>query len=456
MSARRRFSFWVLLPLGICLAAVGCQLQIGFVDQATKPPPTPQASPRAAPYEGQPAPLQLTSGGAPVQSGPINNGPVYNGGVVNGMPSNGAMPAAPVGPAADGQPGSPSGPPLAPERGGIPGELRLRSHPPYVVEPPDILLIDTIRMIPKAPYVISPLDLLQIRLAGPRVDQRPDQAGDGGAAAAAAARSGHPPIDGQFLVGPDGSVNLGEFYGVVRLSGLTLTEAEQVIRIQVKRAGVNRPELFVGLAQLRGVQQARGEHLVRQDGTISLGTYGCVYVAGLTLAQVKVAIERHLSQYVQDPEVTVDVFAYNSKYYYVITDGAGYGQQVYRFPVVGKETVLDAINNIGGIPIVGSPRKIWVARPAPPEAECTQILPVDWLAITQGGATATNYQLFPGDRVYVSSDPFIKADNVLGKVLAPIERMMGALLLGTTVANSFRNNGNNGGNSGVGFIAPLR
>src|SRR5207244_994004 len=121
------------------------------------------------------------------------------------------------------------------------------------------------------------------------------------------------------------------------------------------------------------------------------GSYGCVYVAGLTLAQVKVAIERHLSNYVLEAEVTVDVLAYNSKYYYVIADGAGYGQQVFRFPIVGKETVLDAINNIGGVPYSNSVKKIWVARPAPPEAGCLQILPVDWLAITQGGATGTNY-----------------------------------------------------------------
>ena len=42
-------------------------------------------------------------------------------------------------------------------------------------------------------------------------------------------------------------------------------------------------------------------------------------------------------------QAEVDVIAYNSKNYYVITDGAGYGEQVYPFPVMGSETVLDAI-----------------------------------------------------------------------------------------------------------------
>src|SRR5262249_18276970 len=157
--------------------------------------------------------------------------------------------------------------------------------------------------------------------------------------------------------------------------------------------------------------QTSGQHLVRQDGTIDLGSYGCVMVAGLTLAQAKVAIERHLSQYLLEPELSIDVLAYNSKVYYVIFDGAGYGMSAYPFPTPGRETVLDAISQISGLPAVSSTRKIWVARPAPPNHPCMQILPVDWLAITQGGATTTNYQLFPGDRVYVQSDCFIKADN---------------------------------------------
>src|SRR5262249_2609823 len=152
-------------------------------------------------------------------------------------------------------------------------------------------------------------------------------------------------------------------------------------------------------------------------------TYGCVHVTGLTLAQAKVAIERHLAQYVLDPEVAVDVGSYNSKVYYVITDGAGYGQQVLRFPITGKETVLDALSHIGGRPVVASKKKLWVARPAPAANPCLQLLPVDWNAIAQGGSTATNYQLFPGDRVFVQSDPLIKLDNQLAKVFAPIERI---------------------------------
>src|SRR5262249_56263464 len=68
-------------------------------------------------------------------------------------------------------------------------------------------------------------------------------------------------------------------------------------------------------------------------------------------------------------DVNVDVIAFNSKVYYVITDGGGFGEQVRRFPVTGSETVLDAISNIAGLPAVASKKRIWGARRTPEQPE---------------------------------------------------------------------------------------
>ena len=70
---------------------------------------------------------------------------------------------------------------------------------------------------------------------------------------------------------------------------------------------------------------------------------------GQTLAEAKQSIERHLSQSLDQPKVSLSVFGYNSKVYYVILQGAGLGDGVYRFPVTGNETVLDAIAQINGL-----------------------------------------------------------------------------------------------------------
>ncbi len=155
-----------------------------------------------------------------------------------------------------------------------------------------------------------------------------------------------------------------------------------------------------------------GPHLVRPDGTVSIGAYGAAYVAGLTLDEAKQAIARviyaRLNQKKKTLEdviagLSVDVAAYNSSVYYVITDRVGFGEIVVRLPITDDETVLDAVSKIDGVPAVASKCRIWVAR-RDPDNHKEIVLPVDWRAITQRGVTATNYQLLPGDRVYLKID----------------------------------------------------
>src|SRR4051812_259827 len=52
-----------------------------------------------------------------------------------------------------------------------PHELCKTSLPPYTIEPPDILLIDAVRVSPKPPYKIQSLDVVQIVVQGTLPDQ---------------------------------------------------------------------------------------------------------------------------------------------------------------------------------------------------------------------------------------------------------------------------------------------
>jgi polysaccharide export outer membrane protein len=135
--------------------------------------------------------------------------------------------------------------------------------------------------------------------------------------------------------------------------------------------------------------------------------------------------------------VSVEVAAYNSKVYYIITDGGGYGQTVARFPATGNETVLDALANIGGLPAVSSKKHIWLARATPDHTQ-PQILPIDWCAVSQQGSAGTNYQIYPGDRIYVSSDPWVRTDTWIARRLAPVQNVLGTILLGSTTVNSLK------------------
>lgn len=205
------------------------------------------------------------------------------------------------------------------------------------------------------------------------------------------------------------------------------------------------------------VQAISGPFQVRLDGTVGLGFWGSVPVAGLTLDQAANAIRNHLLQQdtlkqfgtrLESLTVIVDVIAYNSKRYYIITDGGGFGEQVVSLPITGSETVLDAMSNIGGLSDVSSKRNIWVARRTPHPGQPWQILPVDWVGISQHGITHTNYQVLPGDRIYVKAQRLVTIDRTLARVISPVERIFGITLLGSSTYNQIAGRGNGfGGNN---------
>ncbi|MGA2034787.1 MAG: polysaccharide biosynthesis/export family protein [Thermoguttaceae bacterium] len=295
----------------------------------------------------------------------------------------------------------------------VPRELSKVVLPPYVIEPPDILAIDAIHIAPRTPYHLRTFDVLAIQVQGTLPDQ---------------------PIAGYFHLQPGGLVQLGHDYGAVNVAGLTAEEAQEAVRRHLLFR-LREPMVSLTLADTAAKQQIAGQHLVGPDGTVTLGGYGSVLVVGMTIAQAKQAIEQHLSQHLENPEVAVDVFAYNSKVYYIVTQGAGLGDGVYRFPIKGNETVLDAISEINGMQAVSS-KKIWVARPTD-EPGKTQNLPVNWEEITADANACTNYQLLPGDRVFVQEDKLIALDTGLAKIIAPMERVMGFSLLGVGTVTRF-------------------
>jgi polysaccharide biosynthesis/export protein len=301
-----------------------------------------------------------------------------------------------------------------------PREIQKVSLPAYVVEPPDILSIEMLKMVPLPPYRIDVYDVLQIRAAFALPDQ---------------------PLDGFFMVEAEGVVILGPAYGSVRVVGMTLDEATAAIRQKLAEI-LKNPDASVQLARTANTQQITGQYIVGPDGTINLRAYGTVYVSGKTVVQIKLALQEHLKQYFDSPEVSVDVLGYNSKVFYVITDGAGMGDNVRRLPITGNETVLDAVATVGGLSQLSS-KEVWVARPAPANYGCEQILPVDYVAITRGGSATTNYQIMPGDRVFIAEDNVVGLNNVLGKFTAPIERLLGIASLGSSTVRGYQTLGRN-------------
>ena len=311
-----------------------------------------------------------------------------------------------------------------------PREKSLVSLAAYRIEPPDVLQIEVFKLVPLPPYRGQVYDVLQIQVMGTLLDH-PIGPTDS---------YGRPtPDGGYYLIEAEGTVNLGPAYGTVRVAGMTIEETEEAVRRHLLLV-LRDPVVSVKLARASGTQPVTGPYLVGPDGTVNLRQYGAVHVAGKTIPEAKVAMEKHLSQYFDSPEVAVDVAAYNSKVYYVVTEGAGLGDNIVRVPITGNETVLDAIANIGGLSQLSS-KQIWIARPAPGDFGCEQVLPVDWVAITRGGSTATNYQVMPGDRIFIAEDGMWALTNFLGKVLGPAEQVLGKTTLGASTIRNLQTMG---------------
>jgi polysaccharide export outer membrane protein len=111
--------------------------------------------------------------------------------------------------------------------------------------------------------------------------------------------------------------------------------------------------------------------------------------------------------------------------------------------------VLDALTQVNGLSRVSS-KRIWIARPMPGGAGCDAILPVNWKEITASGATASNYQVLPGDRIFIAQDPLIALDATLNRLIAPVERIFGVTLLSTQAIQTI-NRLPLGFNTGTGF-----
>ena len=275
---------------------------------------------------------------------------------------------------------------------------------------------------------------------------------------------GHPPHDmtAQIAVPPSGAVPR-ELDKIV-LPPYVIEAPDQLLIEVIQRSKVPETDdngkektnkagetIYKSVTDRLPVQPISGPFQVRLDGTVGIGFWGSVPVSGLTLEQAAEAIRAHLLKQeelkkfgtkLESVTVIVDVIAYNSKRYYVIFDGGGFGEQVYPFPITGSETVLDALSNIYGLPDVASKRNIWVARRTPHPGQPWQILPVDWVGITQHGVTWTNYQVMPGDRIYVKAQKLVTIDRTLARIISPVERLFGITLLGSSTLNQLRGNTN--------------
>jgi protein involved in polysaccharide export with SLBB domain len=158
--------------------------------------------------------------------------------------------------------------------------------------------------------------------------------------------------------------------------------------------------LLVQPADLESTVRLPGDQPVMPDGTIHLGRYGHLQVAGKTVEDIEARVKAVVAAQVKDPPIiTVRVVSRVSKVFYVLGEVNNPG----AFQLTGRETVLDAlVASAGGLTDRASRQHIILSRPTHP-GEGRVVLPICYNEIVQLGDTSTNYQLMPGDRLFVPS-----------------------------------------------------
>jgi polysaccharide export outer membrane protein len=150
------------------------------------------------------------------------------------------------------------------------------------------------------------------------------------------------------------------------------------------------------------------DQTVLPDGTIDLGQYGSLRVAGKAVPQIEAEVNQQIA--CRTPGAGfIDVRLVNRESKKICV--AGEVNAPGTFPYTGHETVLDAVMAAGGLTEKASRWDIILSRPTTPDG-CRLVLAVNYFDVLQLGDTTTNYKLLPGDRVYVPTRTLL--ENLCG------------------------------------------
>ncbi len=148
--------------------------------------------------------------------------------------------------------------------------------------------------------------------------------------------------------------------------------------------------------------QSAGDQVVMVDGSIDLGKFGRLRVAGLTVEDIEHAVVQRIAQVSDTQEqINVQLLETNGSHIYVLGAVGSPG----TYPLSGNETVLDAILLAGGLTSSASACNIIFVRPTD-DCQCRVVQRICYRQITQLGDVTTNFQLQPGDRIVVGERTF--------------------------------------------------
>ena len=139
--------------------------------------------------------------------------------------------------------------------------------------------------------------------------------------------------------------------------------------------------------------------VVRPDGKVSLPLIGDVQASGLTSAQVAAKIATRLTEFKENPNVSVSLKEVNSYFIYVLGEVLKPG----KYPLKSYATVLQGVSLAGGFTPYASKNRMQVIRTLTNgDGKENQLrIPVPYNELVSGKGEIENFILKSGDTIVV-------------------------------------------------------
>jgi len=139
--------------------------------------------------------------------------------------------------------------------------------------------------------------------------------------------------------------------------------------------------------------------VVRPDGKISLPLIGDVQASGLNASEVAAKIAQRLTEFKENPNVSVSLKEVNSYFIYVLGEVLKPG----KYPLKSYATVLQGVSMAGGFTPFASKNRMQVIRThANEDGKENQIrIPVPYNELVSGKGEIENFTLKSGDTIVV-------------------------------------------------------
>lgn len=157
-----------------------------------------------------------------------------------------------------------------------------------------------------------------------------------------------------------------------------------------------RPADKISVIVFREDNLSLSEVPISADGRISMPLVGSLEVAGMTIPEVEATIEQILgARYLRDPDVAVNIVAYDS--HMLTVEGAVEGSGV--FPFLPGTRLSGGISMAQGLSRVSDINEVAIFRQTD---DGMQVAKFDYAAVRSG--TMLDPVLYPGDRIVVGTN----------------------------------------------------